>query len=318
MDNSALINFFADGKWHSGVELAERLGVSRAAIWKRLQKLEALGLRIEREQSKGYRLGYGFSPLDESQLSESDFDIRVNSITGSTNSDAQAAVVEKNSGWPENFSVVLAEQQTAGRGRRGKSWMSPYGANLYMSCAAALPVGAASLETLSLEVGLGLAKVLEGCGLPDVKVKWPNDIYVEGKKIAGILIEVDGDLSSHCNVVIGTGINFIKNSLADDEINQAYTAVDKYADVRREVVASQLSVHIYNCLNNIVLGDSVAALECWGEYDFLRDKPVTLLLGSNEIEGVALGLDDRGNIQIKLSDGTVKSFAGGEVSVRAK
>ncbi len=318
MDNSALINFFADGEWHSGVELAELLGVSRAAIWKRLQKLEALGLRIEREQSKGYRLGYGFSPLDESQLSESDFDIRVNSITGSTNSDAQAAVVEKNSGWPENFSVVLAEQQTAGRGRRGKSWMSPYGANLYMSCAAALPVGAASLETLSLEVGLGLAKVLEGCGLTDVKVKWPNDIYVEGKKIAGILIEVDGDLSSHCNVVIGTGINFIKNSLADDEINQAYTAVDQYADVRREVVASQLSTHIYKCLNNIVLGDSVSGLESWDEYDFLRDKPVTLFLGSNEIEGVAQGLDDRGNILIKLSDGTVKSFAGGEVSVRAK
>ncbi len=318
MDNSTLINFFSDGEWHSGVELAEILGVSRAAIWKRLQKLELLGLRIEREQSKGYRLGYSFKPLDRSLLNVEGVDIRLNMITGSTNTDAQNAVAEKKVQWPDNFSVVLAEQQTAGRGRRGRSWISPYGANLYMSCAAALPVGAASLETLSLEVGINVAQVLEAIGVADVKVKWPNDVYSGGRKLAGILIEVDGDLSSQCNVVIGIGINFTSSSLPQEDINQPFTAVDQYTDVRREEVAVALIDRIYERLNQIVLGGASAQLSEWERYDFLKGKPVTVFLGALEVEGLAEGLDDRGNIQIRLGDGSFRTFAGGEVSVRAR
>lgn len=318
MDNSTLINYFSDGEWHSGVELAGVLGVSRAAIWKRLQKLETLGLRIEREQSKGYRLGYAFRPLDEALLKVDGLDVRLNAITASTNTDAQKTVAEKGTQWPDNFSVVLAEQQTAGRGRRGRNWISPYGANLYMSCAAALPVGAASLETLSLEIGISVAQVLESFGVKDVKVKWPNDIYVGGKKIAGILIEVDGDLSSQCNVVIGTGINFTAASLPVEDIGQPFTAVDLHTDVRRESVATELIVRIYKQLNQIVLGESSTALNNWERYDFLTGKPVTVFLGSLEISGEAVGLDSRGNIQIRVEDGSLRSFAGGEVSVRAK
>lgn len=318
MDNSTLINFFSDGEWHSGVELAELLGVSRAAIWKRLQKLELLGLRIEREQSKGYRLSYSFKPLNEALLKVEGLDIRLNAITGSTNTDAQQAVAEKGTQWPDNFSVVLAEQQTAGRGRRGRNWISPYGANLYMSCAAALPVGAASLETLSLEVGISVAQVLESKGVQDVKVKWPNDIYVGGKKLAGILIEVDGDLSSQCNVVIGTGINFTAASLPEEDIGQPFTAVDQHTDARREEVASALIERIYERLNQIVMGDSGSALSEWDRYDFLTGKPVTVFLGTLEIEGQAEGLDERGNICVRLEDGSLRTFAGGEVSVRAQ
>ncbi|OOV86030.1 biotin--[acetyl-CoA-carboxylase] ligase [Oceanospirillum linum] len=318
MDNSDLINYFSDGEWHSGVQLAELLGVSRAAIWKRIQKLEAIGLRIEREQSKGYRLKYSFDPLDKALIKADGLDVQLNAITGSTNTDAQDAVVEKKGQWPDNFSVVLAEQQTAGRGRRGRNWLSPYGANLYMSCAAALPVGAASLETLSLEVGISVAQVLEARGVADVKVKWPNDVYADGSKLAGILIEVDGDLSSQCNVVIGIGINFTNSSLPQEGIDQPFTAVDQYTDVRREEVATALIRSIYERLDQIVLGKASDLLSEWERYDFLAGKPVTVFLGALEIEGVAEGLDGRGNIQVRLRDGTLRTFAGGEVSVRAK
>ncbi|WP_417598847.1 biotin--[acetyl-CoA-carboxylase] ligase [Oceanospirillum sp.] len=318
MDNSVLINYFSDGEWHSGVQLAEMLGVSRAAIWKRIQKLEAIGLKIEREQSKGYRLKYSFDPIDEALIKVDGIDIRLNAITGSTNTDAQNAVAEKKTQWPDNFSAALAEQQTVGRGRRGRNWISPYGANLYMSCAAALPVGAASLETLSLEVGISVAQVLEDKGVTDVKVKWPNDVYGDGKKLAGILIEVDGDLSSQCNVVIGIGINFTNSSLHQEDIGQPFTAVDQYTDVRREEVATALIRRIYERLNQIVLGKTSGLLPEWERYDFLTGKAVTVFLGALEIEGVAEGLDGRGNIQIRLGDGTLRAFAGGEVSVRAK
>ena len=318
MDNTALINMFADGAWHSGVEVAELLGVSRAAVWKRLQKLEALGLEVEREQSKGYRLPYSFQPLEQALLAELPFKIDINPITGSTNTDALKKLVSSSKVWPENYNVVLAEQQTEGRGRRGKTWISPYGANLYLSCAAALPVGASALETLSLNVGIVLADILAQQGVPDVTVKWPNDVYADGKKIAGILIEVDGDLSSYCNVVIGIGVNFTQKSLRADQIQQPYTSVGLYSHVRREKVAEQLILTLYQQLDAIVIGKPASNLEKWPKYDYLCNRPVTIHLGSQKISGVAQGIDGRGNLKLILDDGSERIFSGGEVSVRAQ
>ncbi|WP_028304186.1 biotin--[acetyl-CoA-carboxylase] ligase [Oceanospirillum maris] len=318
MDNTALINMFSDGEWHSGVDAAALLGVSRAAVWKRLQKLEGMGLQIQREQSKGYRLPYSFKPLTDDGLEDLPFDISIRSITESTNTDAQLRVKDKALPWPESFSVVLAEQQTAGRGRRGKQWISPYGANLYLSCAASLPVGASSLETLSLHVGIILAAALQDAGLPDVKVKWPNDVYVQGKKIAGILIEVDGDLSSHCNVVIGIGVNFTHGSLSEDQVQQPYSAVDLFCETRREYIAAGVILQIQQRLDRIVNGLIEAEIAEWPEYDFLRNKKVTLHLGAQQIEGIARGIDGSGNLKIELSDGSERLFSGGEVSVRAQ
>lgn len=316
MDNSELINYFADGQWHSGVEIAELLGVSRAAIWKRLQKLESIGLKIEREQSKGYRLGYRFRPLQPRQFDALPFPVSVRTITESTNTDAQQWVAEKGGQWPENFCAVTAEQQTAGRGRRGRQWLSPYGANLYLSCAAELPVGAAALEQLSLQVGIVLAQVLDKAGLPDVKVKWPNDIYVQGKKLAGILIEVNGDLQSQCNLVIGTGVNFTLASLHADEVLQPFAAVDQYADVSREAVAIELISGIYRLLDDIVQGGGDNLMDRWQDFDYLAGEKVDLHLGAQVISGKALGIDPNGNLRIEQEDGAVRSFAGGEVSVR--
>lgn len=319
MNNTVLINMFADGEWHSGVEVAELLGVSRAAVWKRLQKLEALGLEVEREQSKGYRLPYSFQPLEHALLADLPFKIDINPITGSTNTDALRKLVSSSEAWPKNYHAVLAEQQTEGRGRRGKTWISPYGANLYLSCAAALPVGASALETLSLNVGIVLAEILEQQGVPDVTVKWPNDVYAEGKKIAGILIEVDGDLSSYCNVVIGIGVNFTQKSLHAEQIQQPYTSVGLHSsEVRREKVAEHLIQALYQQLDAIVTGKPVNNLEKWPEYDYLRDRPVTVHLGSQKINGVAQGIDARGNLKLNLDDNSERIFSGGEVSVRTQ
>lgn len=319
MDDMDLVRLMADGECHSGVELAAEIGVSRAAVWKRLQKLESKGLPVISEKGRGYRLAYPLILLDGMQIRSAlsaDVDVLVKELTESTNSDVLERIkkLEANDAHPL---VCLAEQQSAGRGRRGKQWQSPYGANLYLSYGTRLSMGAAGLEGLSLAVGVLLAKTLSKQGIEDVKVKWPNDIYISGKKVAGILIEVDGDLTSYCNVVIGIGMNFQMRSLDDSSIDQAYTALDEWGVVDRNKVSIEIIKGLTDIFNQIESAD-ILSLDDWYRYDYLMMKPVNVLLGNNTVSGQAVGVDLAGNLLLKLDDGTERKFAGGEVSVRAQ
>lgn len=319
MDDMDLVRLMADGECHSGVELAAEIGVSRAAVWKRLQKLESKGLPVISEKGRGYRLAYPLILLDGMQIRSAlsaDVDVLVKELTESTNSDVLERIkkLEANDAHPL---VCLAEQQSAGRGRRGKQWQSPFGANLYMSYGIRLSMGAAALEGLSLAVGVLLAKTLDKLDIDEVKVKWPNDIYINGKKVAGILIEVDGDLTSYCNVIVGIGMNFQMRSLDDASIDQAYTALDEWVEVDRNTVAIDIISGLADIFHQIELGDALL-LDEWQSYDYLMRKPVDVLLGNKVVSGQAIGVDSAGNLLVRLSDGTVKKFAGGEVSVRAQ
>jgi len=318
MDNTELIRFLADGECHSGVELAEIMGISRAAIWKRLQKLEALGLPVVSEQGKGYRLAYPISLLDKAQLQcilPAAVDLQLAAITESTNSDTLQALKQSEPFWPEKMVVRLAEQQTAGRGRRGRRWQSPFGANLYLSYGAKLALGAAALEGLSLAVGVLLADLIRRQGVDDVKVKWPNDVYIQGRKVAGILIEVDGDLTSFCNLVVGIGVNFSSVSLEGEGIDQLWTSLDQYGDFDRSLLAGELVAGLEKLMEELCHNGKTIP-EGWQDFDYLYKKTVSVNIGSNTVSGVAKGIDSKGNFILECDDGELKSFAGGEVSVR--
>lgn len=321
MDDDKIIEYMADGCWHSGVEIASAFGLSRAAVWKRLQKLSSKGLEVQREQSKGYRLAYRFEPLDARVIGMALTErimLSIKPITTSTNIDALEAVKSGGVMWPQQSYLVLAEQQTAGKGRRGRDWQSPYGANLYLSWAATLPVGVAALEGLSLAVGVLVAKILTAHGIEDVKVKWPNDVYVAGKKIAGILIEVDGDLTSRCNLVVGVGINFSYESLNADAIGQPFTAVDCYSRLSRNEMVTLLSNGIELAVEEICSSHVLTLLAEWHQFDFLANKRVDLSLGNQVVSGVARGVNASGNLMVELESGEIRSFAGGEVSARPR
>lgn len=319
MEDDKIIEFMADGLWHSGVDIAARFGLSRAAVWKRLQKLESIGLEIQREQAKGYRLAYSFEPLKSdyiaAQIANNTL-LSIKPITTSTNSDALTMLKASSKLWPEQAYLCLAELQTAGKGRRGRQWQSPYGANLYFSWAATLPVGVAGLEGLSLAIGILVAKVLSQNKINDVKVKWPNDVYVDGKKIAGILIEVDGDLTSHCNLVVGVGVNFCFSSLHLETIGQPFTAVDCHSTLSRNEMSVMLTAGVEAVVRELCNGNTVGLLDEWSAYDYLLNKPVNISLGGQVITGVARGVSNTGNLIVELGDGELKHFAGGEVSVR--
>ena len=123
--------------------------------------------------------------------------------------------------------VCTAEQQTAGRGRRGREWISPFGRNLYVSTVWEFTQGAAALEGLSLAVGVAVAQALKGLGLPEVQLKWPNDIQHEGKKLGGVLLEMVGDASRQCQVVVGIGVNVAMPGAAANAIDQAWTDISR-------------------------------------------------------------------------------------------
>ncbi|MAC47998.1 biotin--[acetyl-CoA-carboxylase] ligase [Oceanospirillum beijerinckii] len=319
MEDIDLIRLLSDGESHSGVELAAKMGVSRAAVWKRLQKLESQGLPVVSEQGKGYKLAYPLSLLDpkavKTDLAEG-VTVDIKSITESTNNDVLQYIKDGSLDGSRVY-VCLAEQQSAGRGRRGKEWQSPYGSNLYFSLGRHVALGAAALEGLSLSVGLLLARLLSKQGVEDVSVKWPNDIYIQGRKVAGILIEVDGDLTSYCNVVVGIGINFQLESLKDKWIDQAYTALDEYGVTDRSLIANQLIVGLQRVFNELEAG-AAFDLSAWKAYDFLAGKAVDVHLGSQKVSGQAVGVDMGGNLLVRLEDGSERKFSGGEVSVRAQ
>ncbi|HEX7025963.1 MAG TPA: biotin--[acetyl-CoA-carboxylase] ligase, partial [Gammaproteobacteria bacterium] len=205
-----LLRHMADMQFHSGESLGQALGLSRAAVWKHMQALQADGLVCEAVHGKGYRLSVPVEPLDSGvirlALSSSHADaleLIVLDETDSTNGHLLARAVQR----PPHVLVCLAEQQTAGRGRRGRSWQSPYGTSLALSLMWRFEAGAAALAGLSLATGVVVAESLEQAGAAGLQLKWPNDLVWQGRKLGGILLEVAGDVTGPCYVVIGIGLN---------------------------------------------------------------------------------------------------------------
>ncbi|MDX1654152.1 MAG: biotin--[acetyl-CoA-carboxylase] ligase, partial [Candidatus Competibacteraceae bacterium] len=206
-----LLEVLGDGRFHSGEELARALGVSRAAVWKHLNSLGRRGLEVHAVRGRGYRLPNPLELLDpegiRAQLSPSVqgrlAQLEVFDQIDSTNS---YLLTRAKAGAPGG-SVCLAERQSAGRGRRGRQWISPFAANLYLSVLWRYPDGPALLSGLSLAVGVAMARALEGVGVVGVGLKWPNDLLWRDQKLGGILLEFGGESSGPCQVVTGVGLN---------------------------------------------------------------------------------------------------------------
>ena len=197
-----LLTLLKDGRFHSGEALGAALGVSRSAVWKQLQSLESeLGLAVYKVRGRGYRLAAPLLLLDAGEISrrsaQAYWPVQVYDEIDSTNAEALRLVAE---GRPAPF-LVLAERQSAGRGRRGRAWSSPFAQNLYYSLVLRVDGGMRQLEGLSLVVGLAVRRALQEMGVR-AGLKWPNDVLVENRKIAGILLELVGDPADVCHVVL--------------------------------------------------------------------------------------------------------------------
>ncbi|ELR63172.1 Biotin-protein ligase [Photobacterium marinum] len=310
----ALVAMLSDGQFHSGEALGESLGISRAAISKHIKVLQSWGLDIYRVQGKGYSLASKLELLDcDKILAQVKCPgLELIPVIDSTNQHLLDRVGQLPQG-----AVCLAEYQEAGRGRRGRQWLSPFGTNLYLSMYWRLDAGMAAAMGLSLVVGVAIAEALQSLGADGVKVKWPNDLYYQDKKLAGILIEMTGQAGDAAHLVIGMGLNVAMAEQEGSGIDQAWTNLARACDglPERNQLAATLIQQLHQTLEQYEQVGLEGFIERWNRLDNFLDRPVKLLIGERVVEGVARGINSQGALLLETEQG-LKPYIGGEISLR--
>ncbi len=308
-----LVEILSDGEFHSGEQLGESLGMSRAAINKHIQTLKSWGLDIYTVTGKGYSLPAPMQLLNEeaivSQLHQPN--LAIIPVIDSTNQYLLERMNELQSG-----DACIAEYQQAGRGRRGRQWFSPFGANLYMSMYWRLEQGPAAAMGLSLVIGIVIAEALQQLGAQDVRVKWPNDLYLQDRKLAGILVELTGKTGDAAQIVMGAGINLAMRGAEAAQINQGWINLQEAGiTIDRNDLAAKLINSLREALPLFERDGLTPFTERWKTLDNFINRPVKLLIGEREIQGIARGIDKQGGLLLE-QDGEIKSWVGGEISLR--
>ncbi len=313
-----LVHYLADGALCSGQWLGEQLGISRTAVAKHLEQLQQYGLDLYKIKGKGYRLAQPVQLLDAAlikQQQQQQAPVWVQSVTDSTNSQLMQKL--KDGVTPEKGAVLVAEAQTAGRGRRGKQWFSPFGCNLYFSMYWQLEQGIQAAMGLSLVVGLAVAKVLQQQWQLPVRLKWPNDLYIEHKKLGGILVELAGQTHAQCDVVIGLGLNIRMPDHTDKVVDQPWADLTSALGqpIDRNLLVALLQHQLVLELQQFSQQGFAGYVQEFNQLDQFASEQVTLSSGSQTITGLCAGVDAQGGLVLDIN-GQKQSFYGGELSLR--
>lgn len=327
LSTQALIAALADGRFHTGDELGAQFGVTKAAIWKAIRKLAEFKLDVHSVRGKGYRLSEPLCLLSEAQIlarlpqsrREQLSAIELLHSVDSTNSHAlrrvQSGMLDLAAGrcW-----ACLAESQTAGKGRRGREWVSPFGHNLYLSVVREFSNGAATLDGLSLVVGLAVVTALVDLGYSGLQLKWPNDVLLDGRKLAGILLEVSGDVTGLCHVVIGVGLNLRSNNAAMAAVEQPWVALDQagFQRTKRNEVVGAILNKLLTALHMFEHSGFAPFLPRWQQFDCTFGRDIALLTAAGAVHGKGQGVTQGGALLLETADGNIQRFHGGEVSLR--
>ena len=216
-----------------------------------------------------------------------------------------------------SVTVCLAEQQQAGRGRRGKTWVSPFGKNIYLSVGKIFNRPVADLGGLSLVAGTQVVKTLHACGLQDAGLKWPNDIILGKGKLAGILVELGAPTDNCVFAVVGVGVNFALQEKDSRDINQPWSAVGQYSSVSRNEMAGRLTENLIKAMERFEIEGFSAFHEEWSRYNLYAGREVVIHRGSARIDGRDGGVNEEGNLLLQTEDG-IQVFNAGEVSLRVR
>lgn len=312
-----LLQLLSDGTSHSGEALGKALGISRAAVWKQIRLLKDMGVGIQAVTGKGYCIAGGLQLLDRDAI-VAGFDdgvqdavsaVDVHFSIGSTNTEALARAADGCTSF-----LVFAEHQTQGRGRRGRNWISPFGHNLYFSLLWSFQGGVAALEGLSLVCALAVRRALLRLAYQGVEVKWPNDVLFRRQKLAGILLEVSGDVSGPCKVVIGIGLNIDMPMMAGRAIDQPFSDLKSVRDghVDRNALASALSSELVGAIKEFDAEGFAPFRDEWMQSDTYLGQVVEIHSGQSIQTGICAGVDEAGRLLLE-SGQAVQRIAGGEV-----
>lgn len=304
-----LVDALADGEWHSGEDLAAVAGITRAGLAKRVEKLRDWGLEVEARQGLGYRLP---QPLERLLPERINAPLRYEILTATDSTNTRLLDNDP----AHDPQALLAEYQTAGRGRRGREWRSPFAANMYLSLAWSFGNWPRGLSALPLAVGVICAQALREQGA-DIGLKWPNDLYAQGRKLGGILIEHRGEAGGACRVIIGIGINVAMSAAQAGGIEQPWISLAELTPQppsRNQLAAALLQRLAEGVASFESQGFEAFAAE-WSKLDLARDKPVRVLQGDKEYEGIGRGVDEQGALIVEAL-GQYQTLHSGEISLR--
>jgi len=321
-----LLRHLNDRCFVTGTELGLELGISRAAVHNHIDTLKASGLPVEGIMGRGYRLARGVKPMDgrfiEEQL-EGECRRHVSRIIIEHCVDSTNDIVSKLARKELIHGVVcITEAQPAGRGRRGKHWVATPFRNLLMSLGWMYESWPPDLTGLSVAAGIALIEAMSGMGIAGLGMKWPNDIVFDGKKLGGILIDITGESSGQCTIVIGVGINVHIDDNDDPLIDQPWTDLTRV--LGRAVDRNELAASCLSGLCRLLCEFPGTGFEpyCkrWTEVDVLTGKVVSITTHEKggTIVGVVLGLDTTGALAVAVEGGGKQSFFSGDVSVKAR
>lgn len=321
-----LLALLADGQFRSGEALAKRLRVSRSAIWKMIVSLRELNIDIHAVPRQGYNLAHAVDLYDADKIKAHlppDIAAKIESLEALLTVDSTNRVIAgRSSPAPGNATVCVAEVQQAGRGRRGRSWVAPFGSGICLSigwCFEDLPP---NVSALSLVVGMALVRVLRRFGAGEVGLKWPNDLLFRGRKLGGILIELRGESSGPAQVVIGIGLNM--RMPAETRLmlveQQAALVADVHEILRdrtpnRNELAAAILVELFAMLCDFSRRGFQAFHADWTQFDALSNSPVRVLTSEETLQGIARGVDADGALLLEV-DGLTRRYISGEVSLR--
>lgn len=312
-----VLDVLADGELHSGEALAQRFGISRAALAKRIDHLRDWGVALGAQAGAGYRLTMPLERLDAERIGAAARGLRIAVLTSTDSTNTQLLAADA----AQDPQMLFAERQTAGRGRRGRSWVSPFGCNLYGSMAYSFTQWPPRLTALPLAMAVTLARVVEAAGLPEVGIKWPNDLHVEGKKLAGILMETRGEAGGSCRVVVGVGLNLALAAEQASTITQPWTGLAAELKARgraipsRNALAASLAIELHAALGHFAAHGFAPFAAEWKRRDLLVNRAVTVD-ATPPVLGTACGVDADGGLLIDTAQGRIAVHAG-DVSVRA-
>ncbi|MFB6421635.1 MAG: bifunctional biotin--[acetyl-CoA-carboxylase] ligase/biotin operon repressor BirA [Candidatus Malihini olakiniferum] len=311
-----LIQILSDGECYSGEYLGDMLGMNFVDINKYIQTIRGWGLDVLLIREKGYSLPEPVQLLDKNFICFTfpESTIAVLPVIDSTNQYLLDRLDSLRSG-----DVCIAEYQNAGRGRRGNQWQSPFGANLYLSMFWRLENGPAVAVGVSLAIAVVIAEVLHRLGAQDVKVKWPNDLYMHNRKLAGILVELIGKTGNAAQLVIGIGINLRMRPSSGKEVKQKWINLQEAGiDVNRNILTVMLLAELGNALEVFEQqGGLCSFIPRWRAIDNYYNCPVKLIMGKRKICVIERGIDEKGAILLE-EDGKVKAYVNNEISLREK
>ncbi|WP_018402794.1 biotin--[acetyl-CoA-carboxylase] ligase [Marinobacter gelidimuriae] len=318
MKTKVLITRLNDGKIHSGQSLATEFGVSRTAIWKIVRRALKEGFNIQSVRGHGYQLASPVDFLDQEIIvknvesaSSRPLTLSVIDEIDSTNAEVMRMLARGERATP----VVTAETQTAGRGRRGQPWCSPAGENIYLSMGLSLSGGFSAVDGLSLVLGVAVAEALECLGAAPVGLKWPNDIFIDGAKVGGILVELQGELQDGVvHAIVGLGLNV--HMTAAPAIDQAWTSLAlarPQLTWSRNALVSTLITSIADASDKFQSVGFAGFRSSWQSRDVFFSRQI--MARDGELQGVGQGIDHSGNYVLRTNEGEF-AVRSGEISLR--